>query len=306
MSIDFTTTALIESVKRRVSVPTSQALFANLDFCKIASDELQSIIVPLIMAEHEDYFLHAQNYDLDGVVDKFNIPVRAIGQKLRDVGIYNTNTKDYVKKPRLSIEDYGSIHGDYVEAFSGYFIQDDQVVFKPTPSASSDKLRIYYYRRPNNLVRTSDAGKVSNINTSTKVVTLDNLPTTWTTSTKLDLIKGSGGFRSLSDDFTVSNIAGFDVTLSTLPDGIAVGDYVSESGKSPIPQIPYEGHHLLAQLVAIKVLEALGDAKGMQLAMSKYDSMLKNFIKLITERVDSSPKKIISRGSIFKSRSRYF
>ena len=104
----------------------------------------------------------------------------------------------------------------------------------------------------------------------------------------------------------MSNIAGFDVTLSTLPDGIAVGDYVSESGKSPIPQIPYEGHHLLAQLVAIKVLEALGDAKGMQLAMSKYDSMLKNFIKLITERVDSSPKKIISRGSIFKSRSRYF
>jgi hypothetical protein len=306
MAVDYTTTALIESVKRRVSVPTSQALFANLDFCKIATDELQSVIAPLVLAEQEDYFLHAYDQTIDGVKVAYDLPDRAIGQKLQDAGIYNETTRDYVTKPRLRIEDYGSPYGDYVEAFSGYYIENDQIIFKPTLPASSDKLRIFYYRRPNNLVRTSDAGKITNINTSTKVVSLDNLPTTWTTSTSLDLIKGSGGFRSLSDDFTGATIAGFDITLSELPDGIAVGDYISEAGQSPIPQIPYEGHHLLAQLVAIKVLESLGDAKGMQLAMAKYQEMLKSFTTTITSRVEASPQRVVGRGNIFHARRRSY
>tara|TARA_R100000329_G_scaffold66561_1_gene58609 strand:+ start:2087 stop:3010 length:924 start_codon:yes stop_codon:yes gene_type:complete len=306
MAIDYTTTALIDSVKRRIAIPTSQALYTNLDFCKLATDELQSVLVPMMLAEQEDYFLHFDDQSIDGTTTDFNLPDRAIGRKIRDAGFYKSGSNEFVQRPRLEVEDYGDRAGNLVSSLSGYFFQGDQIIFNPAPTNVNDQLRIYYYRRPNNLVRETDCGKITNINTSTKVVTLNNASTGWTTSTKFDCIKGSGGFRSIQDSFTVTNIAGFDLTFSSLPTGIAVGDWVCPEGQSPIAQIPYEGHHLLAQLTAIKVLEGLGDAKGMGMAQEKYEFLLKNFIKTLTDRVDGSPKKVVNRSGIFRSRRRVF
>ena len=306
MAIDYTTTALIESVKRRIAIPTSQALYTNLDFCKLATDELQSVLVPMMIAEQEDYFLHSDDQSIDGTTTSFNLPDRAIGRKIRDAGFYSSSGNEYVQRPRLEVEDYGDRTGNLVSTLGGYFFQGDQIIFDPAPTNVSNQLRIYFYRRPNNLVRETDCGKITNINAGTKVVTLNNASTSWDTGTKFDAIKGSGGFRSLQDSFTVSLIAGYDLTLSSLPTGLAVGDWICPEGQSPIAQIPYEGHHLLAQLTAIKVLEGLGDAKGMGMAQEKYEFLLKNFIKTLTDRVDGSPRKVVNRSGIFRSNRRVF
>jgi len=306
MSIDFTTTALIESVKRRIAIPTSQALYSNLDFCKLATDEMQSVLVPLMLSEQEDYFLHSDDQTINGTSTEYDIPERAIGRKVRDVGFYSSSSDEYTQRPRLSVEDYGDRLGNFVSTLGGYFFKGDRITFKPAPTNTTDKLRVYYYRRPNNLVRESDAGKITNINTATKVVTLNNAKSDWGTTTSFDLVKGKGGFRSLSDSFTVSGVSGFDLTFSSLPDGIEVGDWVAPEGLSPVAQIPYEGHHLLAQLTAIKVLEGLGDAKGMGMAQEKYEFLLKNFLKTLSDRVDGSPRKVNNRGGILRSRNRIF
>jgi hypothetical protein len=255
------------------------------------------------MSEQEEYFVHFKDETIDGTVKEFRIPDRAVGGKLKDVAFYNPSSDSLNIRPRLSLDDYGNSKGNFVGELSGYFLRDNKIVFKPAPTNSSDSLRIYYYRRPSNLVQLSETGKITAINTGTKTITFDTVQSTWGASNTFDLIRGRGMFQSLGDDLAIDSMPDTSsiIFTATLPTDLAVGDYVSLAGKSPIAQVPYEAHHLLAQLGAIKVNEALGDLQGMQMAQSKYEMMVNAFIRSINNRVDGSPKTIVNRNGIFSS-----
>jgi hypothetical protein len=308
MEVDYTISTLIDSVKRRCSVPTAQSLFENTDFASLLSEEMQSVIVPLIMSEQEDYFVHYKDYSIDGSTTEFRIPDRAIGGKLKNVGFYNSSADSLDLRPRLSIEDYGNRSGNFVHDLTGYYLRDNKIVFKPAPTNVGDSLRVYYYRRPSNLVPISESGKITTIDTGTKQVTINTLQTSWGTSNTFDFIRGRGMFQSLGDDLTISAIESNSTLTFTdaLPSDLAVGDYVSLAGKSPIAQIPYEAHHLLSQLGAIKINEALGDMQGMQMAQSKYDVLVNAMLRSINNRVDGSPRKVTNRNGIFTSAGAFF
>lgn len=307
MAIDYTTTALVSSIKRRASVPTSQSLFETTDFNAILTDEMQSIIVPIILAEQQDFFVHSQDIAMDGVVKSFDIPSRSIGMKLKDVGFYNPVNNDFESKPRMPLSDYGDPGGDYIKSLGGFYLEGSKISFTEAPSNTSDKLRAYFYRRPNNLVAENKAAKVTSIDIASKTLTFGSMPSSWTTSTVFDIIKGKPGFNSLSDDLSITTKDSLTLTFAeTLPTDIAVGDWVAENGESPIAQIPYSAFPLLAQLGAVKVLESLGDLKGMQMGQAKFDVLVQNFLRTINKRVDSSPKKIINRNGVFSSVRRRF
>lgn len=308
MEVDYTITTLIASVKRRCSVPTAQSLFQNTDFASLLSEEMQSIIVPIIMSEQEDYFIHYKDMTIDGTTKEFRIPDRAIGGKLKDVGFYNSSGDTLNLRPRLSIDDYGNRRGNFVSSLTGYYLRDNKIVFKPAPNNTAESLRVYYYRRPSNLVQLSETGKITAIDTDTKIVTIDTVQSSWTTSKTFDLIRGRGMFQSLGDDLAITAMPdSSSLTFTeTLPTDLAVGDYVALAGKSPIAQIPYEAHHLLAQLGAIKINEALGDMQGMQMAQSKYDVLVNAMIRSINNRVDGSPRKVLNRNGIFTSHGVFF
>ena len=122
MEVDYTITSLIDSVKRRCSVPTAQSLFQNTDFASLLSEEMQSIIVPLIMSEQEDYFVHSTDLDIDGSTKEFAIPDRAVGGKLKDVGFYNSSADSLDLRPRLALEDYGNRRGNFLHDLTGYWL----------------------------------------------------------------------------------------------------------------------------------------------------------------------------------------
>jgi hypothetical protein len=70
------------------------------------------------------------------------------------------------------------------------------------------------------------------------------------------------------------------------------------SGTTPIPQLPYEAHPILAQLGACKALEAMGDA-NVKMAWARYQQMAQSFYKVITPRTDSPAQKIVSPNNIY-------
>jgi hypothetical protein len=297
MSLDFSSTALIADVKRRAMAPTSQSLFQNTDFCAILTSEMKSKLIPLIKKVKEDFFLSSKDFSIDGTTRSFAIPDRAIGMAIRNVEYADPNNNDEQRAPRTTQGNRGT--SPYWADIGGYYLQDNDIVFDEAPTDTSMVIRVYYYRRPSKLVRTSDAGKITAINTLTKTVTLDNVPTAWTTSYLFDFTKGKGGFQSLGDDKVITAINGFDVTFSaTLPTSLAVGDWVAEAGESPIAQIPYDGHDLLAQLAAIKVLEGQGDPNLIKFAQDKAMIMEADFLAVISKRVETQPKKIVSRRGL--------
>ena len=113
--------------------------------------------------------------------------------------------------------------------------------------------------------------------------------------------------RAGGDDQDVASIVTATKTLTmtaAIPDGTAVGDWVSLAGDSPIPQIPYEVHNILAQRGAIKVLESLGDASGLQAAADVYTDMVDKFKITVTPRADDSPKRLVSSSPLFGDNGR--
>ena len=74
-------------------------------------------------------------------------------------------------------------------------------------------------------------------------------------------------------------------------------DLVTLAGETIIPQIPDELHSMLAQRVACRCLEALGDQQGLQAANLKLAEMEAKSATLINDRIESSPQKIVNRNS---------
>lgn len=310
MAIDYTSTAMIASIKRRAMLPDTQSLYNDSEICSILSEEMQADLAPLLMSVNEEYFV--QNYDqtIDTTVNSYSIPVRAIGVKLRDVVLVNSNGFE-ISLPRLDPDFLKRQNGDYAYNSSvylnrpGFFLRDDQVmIFPNTSTLGSFMLRMKYFRRPNNIVEISSAAKISLINTSTKVVTVTSIPTGWTTETTFDLIKGTPSFKSWGDDETITAIDfnAKTLTFSSLPSGLAVNDWICESGMSPIAQIPWETFNLLEQRAVLQILEGMKDTQGLQSASSVYTDMVTKFKILVSPRVDGSPKKIVRSSPLFGGR----
>lgn len=304
-AVDFTSTALLASIKRRAIIPDSQILYTDSDLLAIASEELRSTIAPLLMKVREEYMVTDYDQTIVSTQTAYRIPTRAIGQKLHDAVLLNPDGNE-ISMPRadpsqLKKQWMAGAYLAYANRTKFYF-KDDQVILFPDASAiaNSFSLRMKYYRRPNNLIATTDAAQITVIDATNKILTFASIPSTWTTSDVFDILKGTPSFRSWGDDLVITGITSTTMTFSAaFASGLAVGDWVARAGVSPVPQIPYEVHDLLAQRSACKVLEGLADQNGLASAERVYDEMIGNFLSMVSPRADDSPKRIVRSNSLW-------
>jgi hypothetical protein len=300
MPIDYTTTELVNSVKRRITVPTSQNFFLPDNIVAYANDEMFATVVNSIVSVQEEYFVTSVDTPVVTGTTEYRIPSRAAGGMLRDIVMVDVNGNE-VAVPRIAPEVVKSpIFSKNSGPLSGVLVKDDKIVLIPDSSPfSTFSIRFKYMRRPNNLVITSKAGKITTVNQGANQVTLQSVPSFFTTSMTYDIIRGTPIFTSSGDDLVVTNISGNTITFAALPAGVTVGSYLSEAGTSPIPQIPYEAHHPLAQLTAATMLDATGDKKNAEVIYGKGKDMLDGFLKLVTPRVEGTGSKVNNRNGIF-------
>jgi len=172
--------------------------------------------------------------------------------------------------------------------------------------------------RPNELVSDSEASKVLNIDTLTGIITVDNVPTSFVLQDsdgigkEYDIISERSPHRNIAYDISATEINSAAKTITfnvtDLPSDLRKGDYINLAGESIIPQIPSDLHVVLAHRVAMRCLEALGDAQGLQLGNQKLSEMESNTHDIIDDRVEASPQKVVNRHSILRngmSRKRY-
>lgn len=304
MGIDFTSTALIKTVKDDALLPNSQITYSDQDIVDILTREMLSDIVPMLMAVREEYLVFPVDQAIDVNVSSYMIPTRAVGEKLRDLVLVDANNFE-ISVPRLE-PDY--VKGLYVPLtiFTGFIFQNDQIIFYPNATSLGPyTLRMKIFRRPNNIVLTSSSAQITAINTTTKEVTFSTVPSTWDVDTIFDVVQGIPPFRAWGEDQTITAITATSVIFSSLPTGMAIGDWVSEAGFSPIAQLPYEVFPLLCQRGVVKILEGLGDANGVKVAADVYKDMVDKFKVMVTPRSDGAPKKLVSNGGIHRSTKSY-
>lgn len=294
-------------IKTKGLIPTSQQTFQTQDFLNLLNDEMQIGVVPFILKNRSEYFVTPVLTPIVSKQNLYSIPTRAIGGKIRELSYIDTNG-NYYDVPQIFEEDLPFFNNSnvYLNAYQFYF-QGNNAVIVPTPQSSSNgNLLFTIYQRPNYLVSAASCAQITAINTSTQTVTVQVVPSTFTSGTVIDFVNGTPGFecRGINNTLASVTVAGAVVNLtfgSVLPTTLQVGDWVALQGQTPVPQIPLELFPMLNQRVVVKIMEAQGDAAGLASAQAKLMEIEKACEHLISQRSDGNPKKLINRYSPLRS-----
>jgi hypothetical protein len=311
MSLDYTTTTLLTTLRLLPLMPSVQALFSDTDLLTILTFEMTSKIYPMIDNQSEEYFVLRNDIPYNANQTVFPLPPRALGGKLRSVSFVDSNNNE-IRIPRLRPEDTMSNVNSTGLAINpalwGFYVQNnDLILFLGSIAGNTPAykfLRMRYIRQPNSLVKTTDCAQVTSI--SGNNVTVLNVPSTFSTSVDYDMISNVPNFNALQDDSVCTAISFLTMTFTSLPVDqfgnvtLQVGDWICLSGQAPVAQIPYSpGYDLLLQLSAAKCLEIHGDVQGFNTAMSQAADMKNYLISILTPRVDGNVIRLTTPNSLY-------
>lgn len=320
-TVDGSSLALVASVYRGILAPNAQNAQQPVDVIAFLDQEMRTTIVPLVLAAQEEFWVTNIDQPVVSGVFSYTIPRRAAFATWRDVVFVDPN-KNEINMSMLSPEylklTYPAGGNPPLYTF-GFILQNDQIILYPNtlPAPTQYRLRMKIKRRPNNLTQTVNCAQVIAINTGTGVVSVNAVPTTWTSSDTFDIIPNRPQFTSLRDDQTISLINANNLTfsspgndpftgqpLSALPTNtetgaftMRVGDWVCPTQMSCIPQVPYDMFPLLVQRAIIRILESLGDTQNLTVAERRYQDMAVDFARTVSPRIDGTPKKIVNRNT---------
>lgn len=278
--MSYTSADLIQAIERKSFAPANQSTFSTAEILAIADEETQSLILPAIMSVREEFFVTQSNIAITANQSAYDIPTRAIGLIVREVQLVNSSGS-YRDIPRIEPED---VRGSQTGSPSAFYMKGNSIVLYPTPSTTQDTLRVSYFIAPGSLVETSASAIVSAINTSTNVVTVATIPSAWVTGNVFDFISAKGGQEYKGTDLTSTLVSGADITFTSLPSSLAVGDYVSIADTSPLVQLPPNFRPVLAQAAAARILQSMNQP-GADDAARQLDKLMQAAIQMITPRV---------------------
>jgi hypothetical protein len=145
---------LIESIKRKISMPISQSLFSEDDILAFANEEMMIAQVPAVLQFNQEYFVTNKDVALEASVSRYSIPERAIGQKFREL-FYVDESGNVHEMTRIDSSNraYFNNSGSNTGNVSQYYIQGNDVILTPNVGSSpTGSILFVYFLRPNQLV----------------------------------------------------------------------------------------------------------------------------------------------------------
>ena len=169
MSSILKTGDLIRSIKRRAFIPNSQETFTDEDLLEMATEEVNIGLVPLIQRMHEEHLIYYIDLELEAGKRRYAIPARAHGNKLRDVALIDENDNVF-EMHRYSLNEISDFTNttSYINT-RGFYIENNDVILVNFDVNIGNKLRMYFYMRPNHLVIESRGAIVDSIISSNEV-----------------------------------------------------------------------------------------------------------------------------------------
>ena len=304
-----TSSDLLSTIRRICFMPTSQSTFTDADLLAMANEEIRMGVVPSILQYHEEYFARdSAPVTLVASQSNYAIPYRATGGKFRAV-FYRDAQGTLSPMSRINSEDRPFYQQSNLQNnYYAFYLKGNDVILVPDVGTSvAGSLVFTYYMRPNSLVTSSSVATIAEITAgaSTTVYRFDQIPSGYSVSAPMDLMQTRPGHQTISFDIYPTaidtNAKTMTFTNTDLGASTIVGDYVALAGQCIIPQIPSDLHDVLAQRVAIRCMEALGDKNGVALAMPKLQEMEKNTPTLVDNRSEGESQKLVNRKSLLRS-----
>lgn len=297
-----TSDELIDGIKKRVTVPASQALITDADIMAIANTMIRGRMLPLVESLNQEYFVTSSETALVAGQSEYSIPYRAIGRKLRELKLIDDND---------NIQNMAQIALEQAQIFQfsapqlGFYYKGDKVVIVPelqddvTPTQS---LQMWWYSPPNALCAVSAAALVTSVAGTT--VTCSSVPTTVSGAVAIDFIQGRSGNAIYDFDVVPSSTTSTTVVFASaddIPSSLVAGDYISAALTSPVINwLPNEAQPLLESYCAQRVCQRIGDFDGAKDIAEDIAAEEKALKLLLEPRIDGEPVIIINRSSLVR------
>lgn len=303
----YTTNTLIEAVKRRASIPENQQTFLEEDFIAFANEEMDLGMIPHVLSYHEDYFIYTQLVPLVSSQIRYEIPSRAVGNKLVDLA-YQDSGGNIFEMTRIKIDALPTYQEAGLQtSFSVYYVEGTDIVMLPLSSPMPNGfLRFSYYLRPNEIVSEDRVAIITGINRTSGEISVANVPGNINVGDTLDLIQTKNPHKTLALDVNCLSIntttKTFTFNVDDIPASLANGDQIALAGETIVPQVPSDLHSMLSQRIAARCLESIGDVQGLTTANTKLGEMEAKTGLLISNRVEGAPIKVINRAGLLRNR----
>ena len=275
---------ILTNIKLKAGFPDDN-YFTDAELLLILNDELKTTILPLVLRLHEDFLLQNETYTISSGTT-YRLPSRAVGNKVRDVKILSSG--DYTDLNRLFEEDRSSNP-------TGYYITRNSIEL--SDDITSGTLVVTYYLALSDLILEVSAAQVSTINSATSV-TVAALPSSITVNTPVDIVQANSPNDFLAINQTITNIASTTLTFASLPDDLAVGDYICLAKQSPVASIPEELMPVLTQAALVTCLLSKKDKSAAEIEQKRLDTMVESMVNMLDGRSDSNDVKLKGQGFI--------
>lgn len=297
-----TSDALVDGIKKRVTVPASQALITDADIMAIANTMIRGRMLPLVESLNQEYFVTSSETALVASQTAYAIPYRAIGRKLRELKLIDGNN-NVMNLSQIALEDAQLYTG--TSPLVGFYFKGDKVMLVPDVGSDVDTdtvLQFWWYSPPNVLCAVADAARVTSIASAT--VTCTTVPSAVSSASAVDFIQGKSGNAIYDFDAVPTSSTTTTVVFSSsaaIPTELAAGDYISAAGTSPVINwLPNEAQPLLESYCAQRVCQRIGDFDGARDIAEDIKEEEKALKLLLEPRIDGEPVIIINRRSLVR------
>lgn len=291
-----TTTTLLSMVRLLTRDNSSDLSSANI--LSIANHELHGSLVPTVAAMNEQYFRYTTAFTGDGTTSSWTIPTRAFANRVVAAFILNTSGYEYPTTIGNKSDMRARLTGSTNSSDRPFFWIHDNKLVAQKPLTSGFTLSVDTFMRPGDLIETSSAAQVVTVNASSLVL---NAASPVAAGVPFDIVSNSSPFRHLGIDqtATLSTTTITDDTLNfTPPTGVSVGDWVCAAESSPIPQIPYECHPALYELVTGRIYALLGDQAAAQLHVQTASDIMQAVVPMLSPRVVDQTDKVLDNEGV--------
>ena len=307
-----TTTQLLQKVKSGVTVPANQARFTDEDLLGFGDDETESRIVPIITSIRQEFFVKKKSVPVVANQAAYKFPYRAVGRTLRNLYLRSTTQSTVIKElPFVMLEDKNRYLANSGGDPQAYTVMGDYIIILPTPVLANYYIDMEYELAPSKYVSTSRTQAISSFDLTTGIISLSATNSTFLTGQEMDIVDGRSGNSVKVEDITNTNVSGADVTFlaANLPaatdmGAIAVGDILCLSNETSVLQIPNECSQLLVQCIIGRILEALGDFKGLEKNEEKLTKVIIPAAQdAMNPRVESKAPVVVNRNGLLRGRN---
>ncbi len=289
----YTATYLLAQIRRQGFIPGgggSGSSLTDADLCAMVNDEAQLYLTALIKSVREDHLEVTEDITIVAGTASYRVNRRAVANSLTAIFTVASGQPAYPLTQLAASQAWAlGTTGDP----RGFEMFGPAIVLHPTP-ITAGTLRVRYLQRLSRVVPEAEVGRITVVDTLTNTVTVSATPTAIVTGVVCDLVRGDPPFDNLSIDLTAT-VSGTSITLSALPTGLAVGDYVTLAGETPIPQVPPELHQLLAKRVAYVVAGGTTSPNAAAL-QADIEVMRTAALTLLTPRVSHASRPIVNRN----------